>query len=99
NATLPAAEATGRLTLLPFSVVRSLVLDERTNRVSGVVVVNAQTKEIREYTARVVFLCASALESARLLLNSATPRFPTGLANSSGQVGRNVMDHIKWGGA
>jgi choline dehydrogenase-like flavoprotein len=99
NATLPAAEATGRLTLLPFSVVRSLVLDPKSNRVSGVVVVNARTKEVREYTARIVFLCASALESARLLLNSATPRFPTGLANSSGQVGRNVMDHIKWAGA
>jgi len=55
--------------------------------------------ETREHTARVVFLCASALESARILLNSATPRHPDGLANSSGQVGRNVMDHIKWGGA
>jgi choline dehydrogenase-like flavoprotein len=99
NATLPAAEATGRLTLMPFSIARSLVLDERTNRVSGVLVVDARTRETREHTARVVFLCASALESARILLNSATSRYPTGLANSSGQVGRNVMDHIKWGGA
>ena len=99
NATLPAAEATGRLTLMPYSIARSLVLDERTNRVSGVLVVDARTRETREYTARVVFLCASALESARILLNSATPRYPDGLANSSGQVGRNVMDHIKWGGA
>ena len=73
--------------------------DERTNRVSGVLVVDARTRETREYTARVVFLCASALESARILLNSATSRHPDGLANSSGQVGRNVMDHIKWGGA
>jgi len=55
--------------------------------------------ETREHTARVVFLCASALESARILLNSAAPRHPDGFANSSGQVGRNVMDHIKWGGA
>ena len=99
NATLPAAEATGRLTLMPYSIARSLVLDERTNRVSGVLVVDARTRETREYTARVVFLCASALESARILLNSATPRYPDGLANSSGQVGRNVMDHIKWAGA
>jgi choline dehydrogenase-like flavoprotein len=99
NATLPAAEATGRLTLLPYSIARNLVYDERTNRVSGVLVVDARTRAMREYTARVVFLCASALESARILLNSATSRHPDGLANSSGQVGRNIMDHIKWGGA
>ena len=99
NATLPAAEATGRLTLMPYSIARHLVYDERTNRVSGVLVVDARTRETREYTARVVFLCASALESARILLNSATARHPDGLANSSGQVGRNIMDHIKWGGA
>jgi len=84
---------------MPYSIARSLVLDDRTNRVSGVLVVDARTRETREYTARVVFLCASALESARLLLNSATSRHPDGLANSSGQVGRNIMDHIKWGGA
>ena len=99
NATLPAAEATGRLTLMPYSIARSLVLDERTSRVSGVLVMDARSRQTREYTARVVFLCASALESARILLNSATPRYPDGLANSSGQVGRNIMDHIKWGGA
>ena len=99
NATLPAAEATGRLTLLPYSIARHLVYDEQANRVTGVLVVDARTRETREYTARVVFLCASALESARILLNSATSRHPDGLANSSGQVGRNVMDHIKWGGA
>ena len=90
NATLPAAQATGRMTLRPYSIVRSLIATG--NRVTGVRVIDAKTKTEREYTARVVFLCASALESARILLNS-------GLANSSGQVGRNVMDHIKWGGA
>jgi choline dehydrogenase-like flavoprotein len=99
NATLPAAEATGRLTLVPWSIVRSLELDRKTGRVSTVRVVDARTREGREYTARVVFLCASAIESARILLNSSSPDFPTGLANSSGQVGRNIMDHIKWGGA
>ena len=99
NATLPAAEATGRLTLLPYTIARHLVYDEQANRVTGVLVVDARTRETREYTARLVFLCASALESARILLNSATSRHPDGLANSSGQVGRNIMDHIKWGGA
>lgn len=99
NATLPAARATGRFTLRPFSIVRSLALDERTGRVAGVQVVDARTRAERTYTARLVFLCASAIESARILLNSKSPRFPDGLANSSGQVGRNIMDHIKWGGA
>jgi choline dehydrogenase-like flavoprotein len=92
NATLPAARATGRLTLRPFSIVRSLVYDAAKRRVTGVRMIDANTRTEREYTARVVFLCASALESARILLNS-------GLANSSGQVGRNVMDHVKGGGA
>jgi glucoside 3-dehydrogenase (cytochrome c) catalytic subunit len=92
NATLPAARATGRLTLRPFSIVKSLVYDSRQNRVTGVRIIDAQTRDEREYTARVVFLCASALESARILLNS-------GVANSSGQVGRNIMDHMKSGGA
>lgn len=99
NATLPAAQATGRLTLRPFSIVRRLIHDPVRRRVSGVDVVDARTRQERSYTARVVFLCASAFESARILLNSATPQFPTGLANSSDQVGRNLMDHIKLGGA
>lgn len=99
NATLPVARATGKLTLRPYSVVRSLIYDARRGRVAGVRVVDARTHSEREYRARIVFLCASALESARILLNSATTRFPDGLANSSGQVGRNVMDHITWGGA
>jgi len=90
NATLPAAQATGRLTLRPFSIVKGLIASG--NRVTGVHVIDAQTRAQRVYSARVVFLCASALESARILLNS-------GIGNSSGQVGRNVMDHIKWGGA
>jgi choline dehydrogenase-like flavoprotein len=95
NATLPAAQATGRLTLTPFSIVRSLEVDRKTGRVSTVHVIDARTREERAFTARIVFLCASAIESARILLNSA----PGGLANSSDQLGRNIMDHIKWGGA
>ncbi|MDE2978861.1 MAG: GMC family oxidoreductase [Acidobacteriota bacterium] len=94
NATLPAAEATGRLTLRPNSVVRNLVYDADLDRVSGVHLLDAETMESIEVRGRVVFLCASTIESARILLNSATPRFSEGLANSSGQVGRNLMDHI-----
>ncbi len=99
NSTLPAAEATGRLTLRPYSVVASLNYDAARHRISGVHVVDAQSGETIEFTARIVFLCASAIERARILLNSANAQFPGGLANSSDQVGRNMMDHIKWGGA
>jgi len=99
NATLPAAQKTGRMTLRPYSVVHSLIFDSKTRRVTGVQVIDAQTRQTVEYRARIIFLCASSLESARLLLNSATSELPNGLANSSGEVGHNLMDHIKYGGA
>jgi len=98
-ATLPAAEATGRLTLRPHSVVHSVIYDPASGRASGVRVIDAESHEELEFNARLVFLCASALESTRLLLNSSTERWPDGLANSSGQVGRNLMDHTMGGGA
>ena len=99
SVTLPLAQATGRVTLRPYSVVHSVIYDEKKDRAVGVRVIDAQTREPLEFHARVVFLCASALESTRILLNSATPRFPTGLANSSGELGKNVMDHCMGGGA
>src|SRR5882672_11006232 len=99
NATLPAATATGKLTLRPYSVVHSVIYDPKTKRAAGVRVVDGQTKHMLEFRGRVVFLCASALESARILLNSKSPEFPTGLANSSGHLGKNLMDHCMGGGA
>ena len=99
NATLPAAEKTGRMTLRPFSVVDSVIFDAKTRRAAGVRVIDAQTKAAIEFRAKVVFLCASALESVRILLNSATPEFSNGLANSSGELGHNLMDHVTAGGA
>jgi choline dehydrogenase-like flavoprotein len=99
HSTLPAAEATGKLTMRPFSVVHSLIFDPKTRHITGVRVIDAQTKQATEFHAKVVFLCASTLESARILMNSATTEFPDGLANSSGQVGRNLMDHIMGSGA
>jgi choline dehydrogenase-like flavoprotein len=99
HATLPAAQATGRLTLRPHSVVRELVFDRTTRRVGAVRVIDAVTREELEFRARIVFLCASTLESTRLLLLSSSPDFPNGLGNSSGQVGRNLMDHTMGGGA
>ena len=97
--TLPAARATGRLTLRPYSVVHSVIYDADRDRAAGVRVIDAQTREPLEFRARVIFLCASTLESTRILLNSKTPRFATGLANSSGELGRNLMDHAMGGGA
>ncbi|HEX4388526.1 MAG TPA: GMC family oxidoreductase [Steroidobacteraceae bacterium] len=99
GSTLPAAHRTGRLTLRPNTVVASVTYDERSARATGVRAVDAETMATLEFRARLVFLCASALESARILLNSKTPRFPQGLANSSGQLGRNVMDHCFGAGA
>ena len=99
NATLPAAEKTGRMTLRPFSVVHSVSFDPRTRRATGVRVIDANTRAAVEFKARVVFLCASTLESTRILLNSSTTEFPNGLANSSGELGHNLMDHVKGGGA
>jgi choline dehydrogenase-like flavoprotein len=97
--TLPAAAATGRLTLQPDSIVHSLVYDERTQRVSGVRVVDAQSKQATEYSARIVFLCASTLASTGILMNSRSSRFPNGLGNDSGVLGHYLMDHHNGGGA
>src|SRR5205814_959329 len=97
--TLPAARATGKLTVLPNSIVHSVIYDAAKTRVTGVRVVDAETKRTSEYYARVVFLCASTLGTTRLLLNSTSPRFPTGLANSSGALGHYLMDHHFLGGS
>lgn len=99
NSTLPAAQKTGRLTMRPYSVVHSLNFDPKTRRVSGVRVIDAQSKAPLEFKARVFFLCASTLESTRILLNSTSPEFPNGLANSSGELGHNLMDHHMGSGA
>jgi choline dehydrogenase-like flavoprotein len=99
SSTLPAAQKTGRLTIRPYSVVHSLTYDSKARRVSGVRVIDAQSKNALEFKARVFFICASTLESTRILLNSATPEFPNGLANSSGELGHNLMDHHMGSGA
>jgi glucoside 3-dehydrogenase (cytochrome c) catalytic subunit len=99
NATLPAAEKTGRMTLRPNSLVHSIIFDSRTRKATGVRVIDAKTRASLEFRAKVIFLCASTLESVRILFNSSTAEFPNGLANSSGELGHNLMDHIKAGGA
>jgi choline dehydrogenase-like flavoprotein len=99
SSTLPAAAATGNMTLIPGSLVEAILYDHERNRASGVRVIHTQTMEVIEYKARVIFLCASTLGSTHILLNSANDRFPEGLANSSGQLGRNLMDHHNSGAA
>jgi choline dehydrogenase-like flavoprotein len=97
--TLPAAAATGNLTLRPDSIGHSLIYDDARRRVTGVRVVDARTRQTTEYFAKVVFLCASTLNSTAMLLNSRSARFPNGLGNDSGELGHNLMDHHNGGGA
>ena len=96
-ATLPAARATGNLTVICDAVVDSLEHDPATNRVTGVRVVDRTTKTPTTYRSRIVCLNASAIPTAMILLNSVSEANPRGLANGSDQVGRNLMDHV--GGA
>ena len=93
SATLPAAVKTGRLTLKPFAIVNEVIYDRNTKRATGVRVLDAVTNETTDYTAKVIFLCASALNSTWLLLRSATDVWPGGLGSSSGELGHNLMDH------
>ncbi len=97
--TLPAAAATGNLTLQPDSIVHSLIYDEGKQRVTGVRVIDANSFTSTEYFARVVFLCASTLNSTAILLNTRSSRFSNGLGNDSGELGHNLMDHHNGGGA
>ncbi len=94
SATLPAAKRTGNLTLVTDAIVTKVNYDAGTARISGVDVINSNTKETQRYTAKIVFLNASTVSSAMLLLNSKSDSFPNGLANRSDQVGRNFMDHV-----
>ncbi len=91
--TLPAAAATGNMTLRPDAVVSEVIFDDAKGRAVGVRVIDANTRDVREYFARVIFLNASTLGSTFILLNSTSRRFPNGLGNDSDQLGRNLMDH------
>lgn len=90
SSTLPWAAKTGNLTLRPDSVVHSILYNERTNRATGVRVIDAHTHEVSEYRAKIVFVNASALNSVLILLNSVSPRFPHGLGNDNGLLGTHV---------
>jgi len=91
--TLPAAEATGNMTLRPNSIVHSIIYDKEAGKATGVRIIDRETKETHEFYSRIIFLNASALGTTNILLNSANEEFPDGLGNSSGQLGHNLMDH------
>ncbi|WP_224487793.1 GMC oxidoreductase [Robertkochia flava] len=93
SSTLPVAEATGNMTLRPNSIVHEVIYDEETQRATGVRVIDAETKETIEFKAKVIFLCASAIASTSILLQSKSDRFPDGMGNDSGELGHNLMDH------
>ncbi len=93
SSTLPAAVKTGNLTLRPFSIVTKILYDKNTKKATGVQVLDAETNQTYEYKAKIIFLCASALNSAWVLFNSATDVWDGGLGSSSGELGHNVMDH------
>ncbi|MCC9165520.1 GMC oxidoreductase [Pontibacter harenae] len=93
SSTLPAALATGNLTVRPHSIVTKVIYDKDTKKAKGVEVLDAETNQTYEYFAKVVFLNASTLNTTWILMNSATDVWEGGLGSSSGELGHNLMDH------
>jgi choline dehydrogenase-like flavoprotein len=93
SSTLPPAVATGNLTIAVNALVSKIIYDKNTKKATGVEVIDTENNQTYEYKSKIVFVCASALNSAWLLMNSATDIWPDGLGSSSGQLGHNIMDH------
>ena len=93
SATLPAAMKTGNLTLDANKIVTKVLYDKDKKKATGVEVLDAETNKTYTYTAKIIFLCASAFNSTWILMNSATEIWPDGLGSSSGELGHNAMDH------
>src|SRR5437764_126337 len=93
SSTLPAAMKTGRLTLKPFAIATEVLYDRTRKRATGVRVLDAVNNQTTDYSSKVIFLCASTLNSTWLLMRSATDIWPGGLGSSSGELGHNLMDH------
>lgn len=91
--TLPPANATGNLTIRPYSIVQSLIYDEAKKKVTGVRIIDSETNQAIEYFSKIVFVNASALSTTQILMNSKSNRFENGLGNDSGELGHNLMDH------
>ncbi|HSC44952.1 MAG TPA: GMC family oxidoreductase [Candidatus Acidoferrum sp.] len=97
--TVKDALASGNCTLITNAVVSHVDMDNATNKARGVTYVDRMTRQVKEVRAKSVILCAQALESTRILLNSSTQEHPNGLGNSSGALGHYLMDHVVGGGA
>ena len=93
SSTLPAAELTGKMTLKPHSLVHEIIYDKDLRKATGVRVIDSNTKEVLDYKAKVIFLCASTVGSTSILMQSISERFPNGMGNDSGELGHNLMDH------
>src|SRR5690606_26220527 len=93
SSTLPAAMKTGNLTLRPWSIVTKILYDKDKKRATGVEILDGENNKTYTYNAKIIFLNASALNSAWVLMQSATDIWPDGLGSSSGELGHNVMDH------
>jgi choline dehydrogenase-like flavoprotein len=99
SSTIPAAMATGNLTLRPFSIVTEILYDEHKQKAKGVRIIDALSNEVHEFYSKIVFINASTIATAGLLLKSKSSRFPDGFGNDSGQIGHNLMDHHSSAGA
>ncbi|MGB2593248.1 MAG: GMC family oxidoreductase [Candidatus Acidiferrum sp.] len=97
--TVKDALASGNCTLITNAVVSHVDMDDAANKARGVTYVDRLTRQVKEVRAKSVILCAQAMESTRILLNSSTREYPNGLANSSGALGHYLMDHVVGGGA
>ena len=93
SCTLPPAAKTGLLTLRPDSIVSEILFDNAKQKATGVRVIDSVTKDVREYFAKIIFVCGSTVATTALLLNSKSSRFQNGLGNDSGELGHNLMDH------
>ena len=93
SCTLPPAAKTGLLTLRPDSLVSEIIYDATKQRAKGVRVIDTVTNEVKEYFAKVIFVCGSTVSTTALLLNSKSNRFQNGFGNDSGELGHNLMDH------
>jgi choline dehydrogenase-like flavoprotein len=99
SSTIPAAMATGNLTLRPFSIVTEIIYNDKLQKAEGVRVIDTNTNEYMEFFAKIIFVNASTIATTSILLNSKSSRFPNGFGNESGQLGHNLMDHHSSAGA
>ena len=93
SSTLPAAEATGNMTLRPNSIVYEIIYDQTKKKATGVKIIDSESKLTYEFKSKIIFMCASTVPTTSILMQSKSSRFPNGLGNDSGELGHNLMDH------